>query len=275
MGKTKSLSDEYPASGHPALRHPLAFAFVVTFVFILMVLISSIAVNSAWPGDTPGWYVGSTIGRILSILILLIVLARLGWLGPAGLTRTGRTSTWLVLFLPLSYAIIVSAYAMTGNLNFSFTDPALAGLATIFLMAHAFLEEVAFRGLIFYGFIRSWGDTSRGRIQSVLVSSLFFGGMHIIYLAGEPLSVVLLRIVVAFLLGILFGALVLIGDSIYPAAFFHGALNLTAYLNLTVNEIEGLPSSWLALSLLMLPLALFGFYLLRNVPYRSVVPDAV
>ena len=83
-----------------------------------------------------------------------------------------------------------------------------------------------------------------------------------------------MRIVFSFLLGILLGTLVLSGKSIYPAAFFHGVLNLAAYLNLTNNGIEGTPSSWLWMSLLVLPLAGFGIYLLRDVRYRRVLPES-
>jgi hypothetical protein len=93
--------------------------------------------------------------------------------------------------------------------------------------------------------------------------------MHIIYLAGEPLAVVLMRIVVAFLLGVLLGALVLSANSIYPAAFFHGVLNLAGFLNLTSNGIEGTPSAWRLMSLFMLPLAIYGMVLLVNLDQRS------
>lgn len=254
---------------------PLAFALVVTFIFILMVFISSIAASGIWPGDTPGWFLGGTIGRLVSISILLLVLSRLGWLDLAGFTRAGMWSAWLALFLPLAYAITMSAYAMTGNLDFSISDPALAGFAAIFLMAHALLEEIAFRGLIMQGFIRSWGGTNRGLLWSVILSSFFFGVMHIIYLAGEPLLVVLLRIVFAFLIGIYFGTLVLSAKSIYPAAFFHGALNLAGYLNLSSSGIEGTPSAWLLMSLLIVPLVVYGLYQFRGTAHKLVLPEAV
>ncbi len=204
---------------------------------------------------------------------MLMVLSRLGWLRSAGFTRLGRWQTWLILLLPLAYSIAVSAYAMTGNLNFSFSDPALTGLATLFIMTHAFLEETTFRGLIMHDFVRIWGNPNRGLIKSVLVSSLFFGVYHIVYILGESLPVVLLRIAVAFLLGILFGALVLSGNSIYPAVFFHGLLNLSGYLNLTSNASEGTPSSWLLLSLLMIPLAIFGMVLIGTVPQHAAPPQ--
>lgn len=250
-------------------ERPLVFGFTITFVFILMVLISSIVVSNIWPGDTAGWYIGSTIGRLISIILLLGGLFRLGWLRLAGLTGLGQGRIWLFLLLPLAYSIMTSLYSFTGNLDLNASDPMLAGIASLFIMSHAFLEEVAFRGLVLQWCLRAWGSTNRGVLKSVLVSSLFFGGMHIIYLAGEPFPVVLFRIVVATLLGILLGALVLHGRSIYPAVFFHALLNVAGYLNLSRNATEATLSSWLLLSALMLPIAIFGINLLRNLPQPS------
>jgi membrane protease YdiL (CAAX protease family) len=257
-----------------ASKHVLIFATIVTFVFILLVILSSIFVNARWPADTSGWYIGSTIGRLVSIFILLAALSRLGWLGPAGFKSLGRLNTWLIMLLPLAYAIAVSAYAMTGNFDFSFSDPVLAAAAALFLLIHAFLEEVAFRGLILHGFEQAWGSNKPDSIKCVLISSIFFGGYHLIYILGEPLPVVLLRMVSAFLLGILLGALVLRGKSIYPAAVLHGVLNLAGYLNLTSNATQGTPSGWLLLSLAMIPLAGLGLYMLRGLPDQSAIPVA-
>lgn len=266
MNRIKRLADGFPVS----------FGFAITFVFILLVLITSILVGARWPGETTGWYMGSTIGRLISIFILLMLLSRLGWLGSAGFTRLGAWQTWLIILLLLAYAIFISAYSMTGNLDFRLSDPALTAAVAAFIMTAAFMEEVAFRGLILHGFVRAWGGTNRGLAKSVLVSSLFFGGMHIVnILGGQPLPEALLQSVEAFLLGVFLGALVLYSRSIYPAAFFHGILNLAGYLNLTANAAEGTPSSWLMLSLLMIPLALLGLYALRGVRQRRMVPDAV
>jgi membrane protease YdiL (CAAX protease family) len=253
-----------------AIQRPLAFSLAITFLFVLLVLISSIVVGRIWTGNTPGWYVGNTIGRLTSIFILLFLIARLGWLHSAGFTSAGNLRTWLILLIPLTYSIATSAYAMTGNFDFSYSDPGLTAIAVPFIISHAFLEEVVFRGLILHALIRARDTTSRGIVMSVLVSSLLFGGYHILYLAGEPLPVVLPRIVFSTLLGIVSGAFVLRGESIYPAAFFHGILNLAGFLNLTSNGVEGTGSSWLLMSLFILPLALYGLYLLRD-SSRSLV----
>ncbi|HUM68227.1 MAG TPA: CPBP family intramembrane metalloprotease [Chloroflexota bacterium] len=255
-----------------AAQRPLLFGVVVTSVFVLMVLISAIVVGLIWPAETPGWFIGSTIGRLFSTFILLVALSGLGWLRSAGFTRLGRWQMWLSSLLALAYAIVASAYAMTGTLDFNLSDATWTGLVTVFLLAHAFLEEATFRGLILHGFVRTWGSTNRGLVQSVLVSALYFGGMHLIYLTGEPLSVVFWRMVTASLLGILFAALVLRGSSIYPAVFLHGFLNLGGYLNLTSNAVEGTTASWLRLSLFILPLALYGFYFLHDLSRQSNLP---
>ena len=258
-----------------ATDHPLAFAMIATLVFILMVIVSSV-LGAAWPGEPYGQYIGGVIGRGISSAILLVALSRLGWLRPAGFTRPGRSPAWLISLLLLAYWIPVSAYAVTRNFDFGISDPELLGLLTLFFLAHGFLEEVAFRGLILYAFVRVWGSTAPGMIKSVLVSALFFGGMHGIYiLSGTPLTALPLQMVETFFLGIFLGVLVLRGSSIYPAVFFHGIVNLAGFLNLLANSFDGIPpSAWLLLSLLMLPLAIFGIYLLRDVPHRPVVPEA-
>lgn len=257
-----------------ATESPVAFGLAVTVVFILLTIISAIIVSALWAGDTTEWYIGSTLARLVTIFILLVLLASLGWLRSAGFARLGSWQTWLITLLALVYAIPATAYVMTGNLDFSFADPALAISAAVFIMTHAFLEETAFRGLVLHSFVRAWGSTGSGLIKGVLFSSLLFGAYHLIYVLGEPPPVVLLRVVVGFALGIFYAALVLSGRSIYPAAFSHGALNLAAYLNLTANNADGTVSGWLLVSLLMVPLALLGLYILRGVTRRPLVLEA-
>jgi membrane protease YdiL (CAAX protease family) len=252
-----------------ANRRPLVFSLAITLFFILLVLISSIVVGRMASAETLGWYIGSTIGRLVSILILLAVLWRLGWLHSAGFTKLGGWRTWFTLLILLQYAVLVSAYVMTGSISFGYSDSVLTGTAIVFIMLHAFLEEIAFRGLVLHGLVRAGAGASQSLLRSVLGSALFYAGYHILYLAGEPLAIVLGRIIVAFLLGILFGALVLKSASIYPAAFFHGMLNVAGYLNLTSAGVEGTLSSWLLLSLFLLPLALYGLYLLRGLAATS------
>jgi len=257
-----------------ATESPLAFGFGAAVAFILLTIIAAIVASAFWPGDTPEWYIGSAVARLVEIFILLALLALLGWLSSAGFTRLGSRQAWLIVLLALAYAVPMTAYAMTGNLGFGFADPLTAVAAAVFIMGHAFLEETAFRGLVLHAFTRAWGNTRSGLIKSVLFSALLFGGYHLIYIIGEPPAVVLLRVITGISLGIFFAALVLSGRSIYPAAFGHGVINLAAYLNLASNGAEGTPSGWLWVSLLMIPLALLGLTILRGLRQRPVALNA-
>lgn len=257
-----------------AAGHPWLFSLAVTVIFILMVLLSAIA-GRLWPGAPYGQYAGGTAARLVFIALLLLLLRGLGWLGAAGFTRPGRWQVWLVSLLLLAYAIGVAAYAQTGNLNFRPVDSMPLSLIALFIMVAAFLEEIAFRGLILHNLVRVWGDSVGGLTRCVLVSSLFFAAIHLVnVLGGQPLSQALGQAGVAFLLGIFLACLVLIGRSIYPAVFFHGVLNLAGFLNLAGGGEQDL-QSWLLLGLLMIPLAAVGYLALRGLPSRSALPDAV
>jgi membrane protease YdiL (CAAX protease family) len=255
-----------------AADHPLVFGLAVTIIFILMLIVSAVLGN-LWGGTDTYGQPGAIAGRLVSIVILLWLLYRLGWLRPAGFASLGRWQTWLASLLLLIYTVLGSAYAMTGNFSFSFQ--ALTGLVTLFILTAALMEEVTFRGLILHGFVRVWGSTTRGLIKCVLLSSLFFCSIHILdFLGGRSLMDVILQSVEAFFLGILLASLVLSGKSIYPAIAFHGLLNLTAYLILTSSGVSESPAAWLLLGLLMLPAAAYGIYSLRGLPERTPVPLA-
>lgn len=252
-----------------ATKSPSAFGLVTTFVFIVIVFISAVVANR-WPAESSGWYFTATLARVVATTPLLALLSRLGWLRTAGFTQPGGWTTWFITLLLLAYSITASAYAMTGNFDFHYSGPAQLSLVALFFIIHAFLEEVVFRGLILHAFVRS-SDNSLTR--TIVLSSLFFMGMHIVnFLGGNPLPVVLLQMAGAFFLGIFLSALVLNGRSIYPAAFYHGLANLAAFLNLMANSSDGTnPSAWLWQNLFIVPLAIIGITILR----RSTKPVLV
>ena len=229
-------------------------------------LISSIVVARIWQANTSGWYIGSTIWQAGFHHHPAIHCC------PAGLAAFSRiylAGEFTNLAHPPDAAGLLHCYLSPrddGELRFQLFrsgtnrlrrpvhyQPCLPGggcLSRISISARVLSATGALQIL--------------ASAQSVLASSLFFGGYHILYLAGEPLPVVLARIVFSTLLGIVFGAFVLRGESIYPAAIFHGILNMAGYLNLASNGVEGTTSSWLWMSLFILPLALSGVYLLRG-----------
>ena len=248
--------------------HPLIFGLIVTIVYIVLLLVSAL-LGAALPGEGLA-STGSLLGRILSTAVLLAVIAGFGWLEPAGFTRLGRWQTWLILLPWLAYAIAASSYAMTGSFVPRASGQALTVIVILFILVSAFMEEVAFRGLLLHAYVHAWGGDNRGLIRSLLFSSFFYASIHLFdFLGGRPLANVLLQSLGAFLLGVLLGALVLAGRSIYPAIFFHAALNLAGYFSFAAQDLEPTASSWLLFGVLMLPLAIFGLYWIYRSPRRE------
>ena len=100
-------------------------------------------------------------------------------------------------------------------------------------------------------------------------SSLLFCSIHLLdFLSGRPFPSVLLQSLEAFFLGVFLAGLVLSSKSIYPATFFHGLLNLSAYMNFAGQGLEPSPVAWLFLSLITLSLAALSLYMFNSV-YKS------
>lgn len=258
-----------------ARDHLVLFSLSVSFVFILM-LVASAMLGALWSGEGAYGQPGGILGRAIFIAVLLVTLARLGWLRPAGFASSGGWRTWLSLLLPLVYSIAASAYAMTGDFAVHLSGSSLPGQAALFILTAASMEEVVFRGIILHALVRAWGSTQPGLVRSVLVSSLFFSSIHLFdFLGGRPLPNVLLQSLQAFFLGVYLGAQVLKGNSIYPAVFFHAIVNLAGYLVFAGQNLEPAPAVWLLLSLLMLPLALYGIVQLRGMPRHTALPAAM
>jgi membrane protease YdiL (CAAX protease family) len=258
-----------------ATESPTAFGFVITLAFMVLTIVSAVFANR-WEAETQNWYISNTIGRLVSIGILMALVSGLGWLNSAGFTRPGRWQIWLLVPVLLAYGMIASSYAFTDTLATNIPGSAIISSMGLFLISHALYEEVAFRGLVMPAFLNKWGGTTSGTIKAVVVSSLFFAAMHLVnVLGGNPLPVVMLQAAGGFFLGILFGGLVVSGRSIYPAVLLHGLLNIASNLNLVENSSAGTdPSAWMLQSLLMIPLAVFGLYVLSGVRQRLIVIDA-
>jgi membrane protease YdiL (CAAX protease family) len=173
-----------------------------------------------------------------------------------GLATLGSWRAWLLLPLPLAYAVGAAAFAITGRLDLADFRAPPAGVIVVFIAAAACLEALAFRGLILHGFVRAWGGTARGRVVSVVAAALFFGGMHLLDgLSGRPMLNVLVQSGQAAVLGVWLGGLVMGTGSQYPAMVFHVLFNLAGYQLFGRQGLEPAPEAWLLLGALLLPLA--------------------
>jgi membrane protease YdiL (CAAX protease family) len=246
-----------------ASNSPVTFGLVITLTFIVLIIISAVFANR-WEAETQNWYIANTVGRLAAIAILVVLVTGLGWLKPAGFTRPGRWQIWLLAPILLVYGVIASSYALTGSVALNIPGSAILSAMGLFLMSHALYEEVTFRGLVLPAFLNRSGGTTWAIIKAIAVSSIFFAAMHFLnVLGGNPLPVVMLQAVGGYFLGIFFGGLVVSGRSIYPAVLLHGLMNIAAQLSLLANSSAADdPSAWLWQTILMIPLAVVGLYLI-------------
>lgn len=252
-----------------ASQSPITFGFMITFVFILMLIISAILGN-LWQGQKSYGQPGAILGRGISTIVMLSLLSYLGWMKSAGFTTAGHVGVWVITTLLLIYSILASSYAFKGSIDANLPITEIPILVTVFISVAAFMEEVVFRGVILHTYIRSWGMKRAGTIKAVAISSLFFSSIHLLdFLSGRPISAVLLQSLDAFFLGIVLASLVLIGKSNYPAVLLHFALNISAYVFIGSNHLEPAPYAWLSLSLLMIIPTVAGIHIL-NTRYRTI-----
>jgi len=218
----------------------------------------------------------AAIGRLAASLFFLYVLWRFGWLESSGVTRLGTLSAWLITLGIFAYEIFTHLYLLFGEIAFEVSDPNVSVSVTLNNISTGFIEEIPFRGIVLYAFIRLWGDSRRGIIKSVLYSSVIFGGAHLIHIAlGRPLSQAILVVISTFIAGIYYAAIVLRWKTIWTVVLLHGLLN--ALVELRVLETQGFTLTISSLSLIILfqlPVAVYGIYLIFWIPLRPIIPHA-
>lgn len=258
-----------------ATNNPVQFSlFIALLIWIFYiaagVLAEIIAQNRA------GHELMAAIGRLAASLFFLYVLWGFGWLDSSGITRLGTLSAQLITLGIFAYEIFTHLYLLFGEIAFEVSDPIVSVSVTLNNISTGFIEEIPFRGIVLYAFIRLWGDSKRGIIKSVLYSSVIFGGAHLIHIAlGRPLPQAILVVISTFLAGIYYAAIVLRWKTIWTVVLFRGLLN--TFIELRVLETQGFTLTISSLSLiilLQLPVVVYGIYLIFRIPPRPIVPNA-
>ena len=121
-------------------------------------------------------------------------------------------------------------------LNIAFAGIGYPGIGTLLLFLAlalfvGFVEETYFRGMMLRALLK------RGPWQAVIISSLFFGILHLLNVAaGANLAATLLQVVYAVAFGLMYAALALRTQTILPLIVIHG---LTDFFGLPRLEFNG------------------------------------
>lgn len=235
------------------------------------------------PGEAPitdavtrgiGWNFVVASGFL--VIVALLLRGRAGRARPVpgdpGLgLGAPKPGTWRLLWLPAAYVTVMAI----GVLAVGLPPWPVVGLVVLNTALVGFSEEMMFRGVLWWGLRPALGFWA-----AVWTAAAIFGAVHVLNAlsTGAP-GAAALQACAAFLNGLHFVAIRVRCRSIWPGVLVHAAWNCAALLVVIAAMSEagagagegGMPSlsdvppAALLLPLLMvLPLALYGLYLLRR-----------
>jgi membrane protease YdiL (CAAX protease family) len=215
-----------------------------------------------------GDYLTDLILNALGTICLLLAAATVGLDGKLGL-KTPRPWRSLLLGWPL----VLLALPDVESVELVF-DPTLFVILIFLYLFIGFFEELLFRGYVQGFLMRRWGESYRGMLLSVLLTSLIFGGAHLVNLImgrATPLYAVV-QFAYAVFFGVFFSALYVRSGSLFPGIglhmFFDFMANLDAFRPGAPPRSEivrsSTPEAAFVGILITLPLFLIGLYYLRK-----------
>lgn len=211
-----------------AMKRPLVFTIVILVLFILLMVL-------AYPIMVLAGAYGEAIAKLVIAVIVIAVLASFTWLRRSGLTVAGNKTGWLTSCVLLMLLIPIQLYAFTGGIGLEFPAFSVLRKLILVLFIGSFLEEVLFRGLIFSVMLRGWQSKKHGSSMALFGSSFAFGIIHFMNVQIRSIDVVLMQVFAMILVGIMYGALVLLSQSIWPAVIIHWLTNLVVNLKISTR----------------------------------------
>jgi membrane protease YdiL (CAAX protease family) len=258
-----------------AFDRPVIFSILVILAAGLLTEIPFNVIFVPLVGDPGAEFLKVIIGHVLTGLILVGLLVKLGLFKKAGFTPPSQwKALWLVWPLVVLTLLNLSSL-IDGSLAIDTSRPDLIILYTCLNLSIGFCEEIMGRGVVLSVMLRKWGGNSqRGIYLAVLVSSALFGAAHLFNLmTGRlPLLANLTQIVYSFVFGVVFAACFLRNNAIWPVMIMHAAIDFagglrhiavdegiqTALANTTIMEA-------VSTLIISLPLFLYGIFILRKV----------
>lgn len=140
-----------------------------------------------------------------------------------------RIKTKSIIFIfPFLLAVLtnfpfISLLSEKSKFNSSFLHAILLFFSTLFV---GVFEELAFRGVLFPYTLKKFGNRRFGVLLSIIISSAFFGAIHIFSLLdGASLYGAFIKILYSFLTGGMGAIVFLCTQSIVPSILLHALFN--------------------------------------------------
>jgi membrane protease YdiL (CAAX protease family) len=256
-------------------QSPFVITIAILGVIALIMLMPTEAMfNKIFFDDFKSEWVDRTLkmGLIFFIGFRFIKMLKIQTL--AGLSRHFH---WRFRYLNLipAYLIII---ALLGIYSRDFLLIDLTNLMLLFLgcLMVGFAEEYMFRGLLQPLFLKKYASRKNGIFISILLTSVFFGGFHLLNLVkNDNVGQVLVQVVFAMFIGFFFGVLVLKTNKLIPVAITHGLINFffsIAFLpGLKTVQDDVVDSLSFAPIILTLPLFIIGLLIYKKIDKKEII----
>lgn len=200
----------------------LSLLFSITLIAVISVCTAVAMVNNA--NDTILIVAQAAAFLIMGVFFTLYMRRQDKSMAAFGFTRIQSQNAKAILFyLPLAAIAFVQPLMLGVNTALS---PFFIALTTLQMIVVGYTEEVLFRG-IFLALLHK-----RGKVFYVVFSSIIFGVLHVANgLSGNDMTLVLLQIINALLVGVMLALAYLYGKSIWPLIVFHTLYNFLAMIS--------------------------------------------
>lgn len=224
------------------------FWFALGFTVIVMQLLGLVVVVAGRVLGIPEILLRVAAAGLTTIVPLLFIWW-LGWWEDAGLVKT--VSNVYALAVPLILAFFPLIFFGTVKM-----EPQRATLLLVALLLTGISEEAVYRGLFGRAFL------PRGAWQAVLLPAMLFGAAHSVQslFGGMPLQENVIQITHAFAVGVLYGAVRLRINNIWPLIIIHAIWDL--FWSSAGVTLAGTPLSFHFM--IWIPSIVTGIYLLSK-----------
>ena len=256
--------------------HPYIFVIVCSLAYTLLTALLN-RILEGQTGGINGFYLSKTLVTMLPIALMALPAFYLGLVGK-GDFGTKHLAKGLLMGLPLLLLFFVLydvGTLVAGGSWRGQATPLTLALLVLFQLTVAFSEELLCRGILFNALRDKHGESGRGLLAAVCLSSFIFGVMHFIgMMNGAPFMATLSQVLAAFFIGIFFCALYVRTGSLLAPIIVHALFNCFHGLKDVLYIEAAAPADTVTASVSMMdyfviPLitlffALYGLFLMRK-----------
>ena len=189
-------------------KHPVWFALAFTVVVLQLLGLVVVVIGARILGfpELPV----RVAAALVTTMVPLVFIWRIGWWEDSGLVSI--TKNVYALTVPLILMFFPLVFYGTVEL-----DASRVNLLLVAVLLTGISEEAIFRGLFMRAFL------PRGKWQALLIPAVFFAAAHVVQSLGGLMTLQdnLVQIVEALIFGILYGAVRLRINNIWPLIMIH------------------------------------------------------